>query len=187
MSGANSMLRVRINWSGLNTGFSVMHFLPAVDDQASADDAAAAVTAWLQVLDNFLRVNQTAQVDPEVLEIQVATGTTLGSFTVSESPVTGADSNDAVPNASMALVRWRTGIYVSGREIRGRTFIPGLTEASLDANGNLGTTPISAIDAGSNLLIAGDPLAIYSPTRGSAATVTQASTWSEFAVLRSRR
>jgi hypothetical protein len=178
---------VRINWTGLNTGFSVLHFLPAVDDQSSADDAAAAATAWLQVLDNFLRVNQSAQVDPEVLEIDESSGTTLGSFAVSESAVTGADSNDAVPNASMILVRWRTGVYVSGREIRGRTFIPGCTEQSVDANGNLSSTAISAIDAGSALMAAGDPLCVYSPTRGSAATVSSASTWSEFAVLRSRR
>lgn len=181
------MLRVRINWTGLNTGFSVLHFLPAADDQASADDAAAAATAWLQVLDNFLRVNQGAQVDPEVLSINVATGTTLGSFAVSEAAITGADSNDAVPNASMGLVRWRTGVYVSGREIRGRTFIPGITEQSVDANGNLSSTAISAIDAGSNLMAAGTDLCVYSPTRGSAAEVTTASTWSEFAVLRSRR
>lgn len=181
------MLRVRVNWTGLNTGFSVIHFLPAADDQASADDAAAAVTAFLQVCDNFLRVNQSAQVDPEVLSINVASGTTLASFAVSESVVTGADANDAVPNAAMALVRWRTGVYVAGREIRGRTFIPGFTENSVDANGNISSTAQSAIEAGANLMAAGTDLCVYSPTRGSAAQVTNATVWSEFAILRSRR
>lgn len=180
------MLRVRINWTGLNQGFSVLHFLDG-DDQSSADAVVSATESWVGAVDNFLRVDQAWQVDPEVLVVNPSTGQTTGVFTVATSPGTGADSGNAVPNASMILVRHRTGTYTSGRELRGRTFIPGCTATSVTTTGNVGTTAISAIDTATATLISNTQFAIYGPASGVTATVTSSSTWSEFATLRSRR
>lgn len=180
------MLRLRINWTGLNQGYSIWHFTGS-DDQTGADDAAAAAAVWLAAVDNFLSVAQGFQVDPEVLVVNPATGQTTGSFGVSSSPGTGADSNNPLPNAAMGLVRWRTGVYNDGRELRGRTFIPGITENSCDANGNLSDTARSAIAAASNDLNDTTDFCVYSPTHHMQATPTNISVWQEFAYLRSRR
>lgn len=180
------MLRVRINWTGLNTGFSVWHF-DGPDTQTGANDAAAAAATWCGAVDNFLRVNQAWAIDPEVQQVSVLTGQVEAVYTVTGGSGTGADSGDAVPNAAMILVRWRTGVFLSGRELRGRTFIPGCTETSVDANGNLGSTAIAAINTANATLISGSEFGIYSPTKNAYSDASSGSTWSEFAVLRSRR
>lgn len=180
------MLRVRINWSGLNTGFSVLHF-DEPDDQTAAEDAAAAAAVFVGAVDNFLRVDQQWAIDDEVLEVNVLTGQTEGVFTVSGASGAGADTGDAVPNAAMALIRWRTGVFLGGRELRGRTFIPGFTETSVQANGNVSDTAVQALNTAAGTLISTSEVGIYSPTKNAFADATSASTWTEFAILRSRR
>jgi hypothetical protein len=164
-----------------------MHFNPATDDQTAANDARSHVETWLQVLDNFLSVGQGATVDTEVDIINPSTGQLTGALTVTSTLITGGSADNPLPNATAGLVRWRTGSFSGGRELRGRTFIPGITEASNDANGNPSSTMLSAINAGSLALITNSALAVWSPTYGSVAPATSTSMWTEFAVLRSRR
>lgn len=181
------MLRVRVNWTGLNQGFSVMHFNPPGELQGDAQDAADAAGAFIGAVDNFLRVDQAWTIDPEVLVIDPTTGQTTGVRTVTVTPGTGADAGNAVPNASMILVRWRTGDFFNGRELRGRTFIPGATATSVQANGNLSDTAVQAINAAAATLISNSAFCIYGPTTGIVSEVDTGSTWTEFATLRSRR
>lgn len=181
------MLRVRINWTGTTPGFTVWHFLPNTDDQSAATAAASAATTFLETIDGLYRNSVTAQVDPEVLAVDVGTGNVTGVFPVTAAAQQGDSADAAVPNAAMALIRWRTGVFSSGRELRGRTFIPGLTDTSVDATGNVSAATVTAINAAAATLISSSDFAIWSPTNSSAATVTSGTTWTEFAVLRSRR
>jgi hypothetical protein len=86
------------------------------------------------------------------------------------------------------LIKWRTGIYLAGREIRGRTFIPGL-DAFTNAEGVVDTTVHDALSDDLATWLGGlsAPPLIWSRTHGDSAAVAAAEVWDQFAVLRSRR
>lgn len=178
------MNRLRINWGGLNTGFSIIH---TTGSSETAQLDADALDDFLQAIAANTTVTQTFQVDTEVEQVEPATGAITGVTSITSINRTGSNNTPPVPQAAQALVRWRTGTYVSGREIRGRTFIPGLALATSSASGELASATASAIQAAAAQLLEDSGIAIWSPTRGQVALVTSTSVWSEFAVMRSRR
>jgi hypothetical protein len=104
---------------------------------------------------------------------------------------TGANSGDAVPDASQVLVRWNTSQIVGGRFLRGRTFLPGASTAAVD-EGNVLPANVLAITTAANLLVAaaGGPGVWHRPVNGAGGefhVATSGQCWSEFAVLRQRR
>ena len=181
------MLRVRINWTGLNQGFSIFHFLPGTEDETTAQAAADAAGAWCGGVDNGLVPAQLWAIDPEVLQVNVGTGQTEGVFAVTPPDGAGSSPGTAVPNASMVLTRWRTGVFTGGRELRGRTFLPGANIAGSDDDGNINSASLAVFNAAAATLISTSDFAIWGSTTAHAATVVSGTTWSEFAVLRSRR
>lgn len=178
------MNRLRINWSGLNSGFSIIHTTGSAEtsqlDADALDDFLEAIAANTVVAQRF-------QVDTEVEQVNPATGAVTGVTSITSINRTGSNNTAPVPQAAQALVRWRTGVYVSGREIRGRTFIPGLALATSSASGELASATAAAITTAAQQLLEDSGIGIWSPTRGQIALVTSASVWSEFAVMRSRR
>lgn len=178
------MIRVRVNWTGLTQGFSVFHFS---DDLANAQTVADATSAWVADTAVVRKTTQLGQVDSEVTQINIATGETEAVATVTSSSSAGNLGGDALPNAAMVLVRWRTGVFNAGRELRGRTFIPGGAVDILDASGNLDPASIALMNTANDDLHQNTDVGIYSPTHSMFATIESSSTWSEFAVLRSRR
>lgn len=125
-------------------------------------------------------------------ELDVTTGTLTGAWT--ESTVyngAGGAGSVPVPDASQALVQWRTNTIVAGRFLRGRTFIPGLGIGHAVGGNVLGTTATAIANAGQTLAASAAVLQVWhrpiAGSGGSAAPVTTASCWSEFAVLRRRR
>lgn len=178
------MIRVRINWTGLCQGFSVLHF----DGDASQAQAAADAATDFILGTGIARVSaQLARVDPEVNIVDPSTGSTIGATTVTTTQYPGTLGTDALPQATAILFRWRTGSYVGGREVRGRTFMPGLGSENLAANGELDAGQQADLQLAADELVAATGFLIYSPTRGGQSPVTSASVWNEFAVMRSRR
>jgi hypothetical protein len=107
------------------------------------------------------------------------------------TPVTGvgAVGTDRIPPIVQALCRLRTGVFVGGREIRGRFFVPGLTEAASDATGNPTSTVLTAINGALTTLVgdANSILVVYSPTNFRIDPVVSADAWNQWATMRSRR
>lgn len=178
--------RVRTTFSGMQGSpwLSTLHF------EATAGTAQQAVTAagtfWGAV---------DALIDSEVdwtTEPDVSTFSTAGVLedVTSTTPVTGTGSSvgDALPLATQALIRLRTGNIVAGRELRGRIFVPALVEASND-NGNVLAASRTTLDTAIATLIgsANADLTIWSRTHTLTAAVQTGSTWTQFAQLRSRR
>lgn len=107
--------------------------------------------------------------------------------------VTGPGGSAAQPvaDATQALVRWKTGLVVRGRILKGRTYIPGLISTEV-LNGNLKASSLANFQARANTLAnAAVGFSIWSRPldggAGSSALVSSATVWGELAVLRGRR
>ena len=184
------MLRVTTRWTGVQgTPYWSTHYFGGVTEADATAAAAAVVNFWqdcAQVIVNLL----TPTIQPEVELVETATGQTSGVFTVPTDEAPPTASGTPLPWANQGLLRWRTGVFIGGREIRGRTFIPGPTEDN-NTQGDVppGYTNITNL-AASNLITAGagaGSLVVYSRTHAQAAVVQSASTWDQWAVTRSRR
>jgi hypothetical protein len=182
------MFRVKTVLSGPSgqPGLSTMHFTGA-STQATVDAAVAAVGVFWGAVDAYMHTTQNWATEAEVMELSLA-GVPTAVWQGSVQSGSGASAGEIVPFATQGLIRWRTGDFTFGRELRGRTFIPGTTIDTW-TNGTIGTTPESVWNAAAATLIAGTTavLVVWSPTHDFVADVTAASAWREAAVLTSRR
>lgn len=191
-----SMYRVQTSFTGAPVtggGLNTLYF-EAGGGLTAADAHDAVVDFWTLcagAIDSELAMT----VLGEIAVIDEATGTLTGVESATPVVVAGGASGDALPLATQGLIRWRTGEFVNGREVRGRTFVPGPVEVL-----STGGRPESSYVGGLNTAAAGliaettaalliwhrpGPNAVLEP--GSSHPVLTGSTWSEWAVLRSRR
>lgn len=143
---------------------------------------------WLSLAD-FIQSAVTITISGDVQVVDPLTGLTTGQFTFEDNVVEGSGTGSAAPSLQ-GLIRWRTGDYTNGREIRGRTFVPWLAEGVSQAGRPSAGFLTDATAAAEQLLedsAAYGGAIVYSQTHREIATIQTASVWSEFAVLRSRR
>lgn len=166
------------------------YYLTGYFDQAGGT-AQQAATDWATFVSTvplsystpyrYESINTVDIVDP-------GTGDLLGISAVTVGSVQFTGSGDPLPPATTLLCGWRTGVYVGGREIRGRTNISRLAETTSDAG-----APNSAIladyQARITALLASNnsTFVVYSRTQGQWAEVTQGYVGNKWAILRSRR
>lgn len=177
--------RITTVWSGRPglPGTTTLYFH---ENSHTAADQVDAVKAFWNSLKNNIVTGVNLTVDGTVEIVESDTGDIVGTDATGHGGViVGTDSADPLPPSVQGLIQWRTGVYVGGREIRGRTFIGCLTETS---NTN-GVPPSGTIAAwtGYATTMLGSALAVYSPTKHQWASVASGNAWGQFAVLRSRR
>jgi len=168
------------------TGLSTMYF--ETGGGLLAEDAADAVVGFWNDCKTAIVNDLTMSTETSVYVIDGPTGQPTGVETVTGGSISGTSSSDPAAWAQQGLIEWRTGNFIDGREIRGRTFIPG---PSYDLGGNGVPTSLyksklqTAIDnfLGNGLI----HFQVYSRTHHLAAEVVAASIWPKWAVLRSRR
>lgn len=183
------MLRVTTQHTGPAAGFTVWHFDGTLAAPAAAQDAADAAAAFWNTIRPLVTNDQTMTVLPEVAEVNVGTGQTEGVAATTTTPAIGTSTADQIPQAAHALVRWRTGLFFAGRELRGRTFIPGLGTASNGPSGEVILATRTSLNAAATTLLS-DPDAdfgVWSQKNAAFATASTGLTWTEWAVMRSRR
>lgn len=160
----------------------------------SAAQAVTTVSTFWGAVDNVMGTAAQWRTEPDVSLIDATNGHLTG--VVATTPGTGAGglAADLVPIVSQGLVRWRTGQIVGDRELRGRTFIPALTETANSANGDLAAATNATILAAANAYIADAnsiPHIWHRPdpgaSNGTSAAVLTASVWNLWATMRSRR
>lgn len=182
------MWRVRTVLTGL-AGSPYLNTFYFDDDSAqTAQDAADAVGAFWTAVDAFLPNTLSWSTEAAVDQLGVD-GVLTGSTPTSTSNGTGAINAVLHNPATQALVRWNTGQFLGGRELRGRTYIPGMSNSTNTSSGTPDPTFTAAVDAAAEGLIS-DPnseLLVWSKRWSSSATVAAASVWNQWAVLRSRR
>jgi hypothetical protein len=185
-------LRTRVQITGMSGGpaLSTMYWLG--ETQGDAEAAIAAVAAGWSALEANLANDIAWSTEPDVDTID-AQGVLTGSFQVAVESGAGTSVNDPLAWATQGLLRWGTGVIRNGREVRGRTYLPGFTEAD-NVNGAPAPSAITVMQAAvaGFLPATGAVMVIWarpSPdlTTGQFAPVQGGSPWNRWAVLRSRR
>src|SRR3990172_6405745 len=85
--------------------------------------AQAAADSWRAMISGGVSTYTAPLIfDPitEVQKVLATTGDLVGLVSVSVAAQTFTGAGDPLPPATSLLLRWRTGEYVGGREIRGR-------------------------------------------------------------------
>lgn len=184
-----SILRLRTEIVGPQGSpyVSTQYFTGSTDSEAS--DAADAVAAFFGSLDAKWPNTYSWNVLPFVDVINDATGALVAVVnTGGGNSGTGAASDDLAPFATQGLLQLSTGTVVGGRLLRGRVFLPGVTEFDTAA-GKPTSSYVTAVNTAYSALVGVLPntLRVWSRKHGTSALVTAASAWSQWAVLRSRR
>lgn len=156
----------------------------------TADDAATAQHQFLtQGIAGNVLAPATWYTEPDVPVYDSATGQIVRMESWTGAGLTGTNVSEAVPQAAQLLVRWNTGVYVNGRQVKGHTNIPRLPEQDNAGNGTVQPVAMTTWQGRAISLIA-DPdctLVVYSRKTGTFEPVTVPAIWNQWAILRSRR
>lgn len=129
-------------------------------------------------------------VEDAVVIIEDTTGEIVGAGTGEGGGGSGQSGMDPVPYATQLQINWLTGVYLGGRQLRGKTYVPGLTESSYTL-GLVSAGARTIVQGAADELIgsggANGAFRVYSPTRGTSAVIDSATIPNKPAVLRSRR
>lgn len=118
-----------------------------VGGAALATEALARVRACFNSLAGLIVAGSTIAFDTSVVQLNPTTGQATAAFTgAAPAAVTFTGSGDPLPFQTQALVRYGTGVFVRGRRLIGRTFVPGLLESSSTS----GIGPSSALQTSLN-------------------------------------
>jgi hypothetical protein len=182
------MWRVRtIFTTGTGVPYLATMFLDDVGG-LTASDANAGVGAFWTALNAVMGTAYNWGTDANVDTVNPVTGQLTGITPV--TPVTGVGINgaDELPQATQGLVEWRTGVFLGGREVRGKTFIPGVC-MNATYLGKPTTSYKNALQAAATTYASGTLFnpGVFSRRNGSFSPIAQSTVWTKFAVLRSRR
>lgn len=152
----------------------------------------AAIDAWHQFCtdaESARPVNAQYTTLGEVALVDPVSGDTVGVEQGVDRVYVGSTVADILPRQTQLLVRWRTGQYIDGREVRGRTFMPLQFEAVNSAQGNPQADHRAGVQSRINTLINSSTLnlCVWSKKNGVWYDATSGSVWDQWATLRSRR
>jgi hypothetical protein len=183
------MLRVRTVFTGVAGTPWYNNLFFTGTDSLSADAAVDAAGDFWEAVDVVISDQVDWATEAEVLVIDESTGQATDAFTVTPIVGTGEAGTDIMPRALQALCRLQTGVFIGGRRLSGRIFIPGTTEGGWTGGVLIpGNVTLITAAATTNLIgHATSQVGVYSRKNGVFFAATSASTWNEGAVLRSRR
>ena len=186
-----NLYRVRTGITGVTGSpwLSTSFFLTAgaSGTQVEADAAVAKVGTFWSVVDGSMHTSLTWSTEAQVAELTLG-GTLVGGWATTPATGTGATGGDILPFATQELMRLLTGSFLNGRQLRGRIFIPGLTETASVAGVPAVATLAAHVAAANTMAAATDPrLAVWSRVNAAASAVASVTGLTQWAVLRSRR
>jgi hypothetical protein len=183
------MLELQVDITGPGViGPSVMLTHWAGTDQTSADAARTQMAAFLAAIKTRVTPAVTFTLADNVQVLDVTTGEPTANLTGSThyDPYVGSAAGDALPQAVQGLLHLRTGVYIGGREVRGRINIPGCSEGDSTAGIPTAVALGNYNTAAANLL-SGAGFGVWSRTHGVLEDVISIAAGTKWAVLRSRR
>lgn len=186
--------RPQLNPGGSNPGFCTFH--GRSNDPVPANLAAAALAGLARKfwddMKSLMPPTSVWSFPGEALDLNTSTGVLEDVYTFTPpASVTGTGSGNVAAPAG-ARVEWRTDAIVSGRRLRGRTFVVPLTTACYEANGSLAAGIMATINSAATAFrddsfFTDVSPTIWSRTHGIQADITSHILPDEVAVLRSRR
>lgn len=188
-------------------GISEMYF--DAGGGALVADAVDCVRDFYDALKAIMHSSTVFTISGVVETVNEVTGDVTAAGSTTGTSVTGTSATDPAPGSTQGLIQWRTGVYSDGRELRGRTFLPGMLSGR-SSNGIPDATALTAM-AAAVAAVTGhtasaqvwrrprlEALALGSPGQpgyrpahdarvGSMADIVTGTPWTKWAVLRSRR
>ena len=182
----SNLKRIHVLYEGA-AGLPGTNTIYGHENGTSAADQVAAVLAFYTSMGPSINSSMTVTVDSIVDIVDSTTGLTTGQDdTGAGGTVDCSSSTDALPTATALLVQWRTGTFFTGRELRGRIFIAGMTEGN-STGGKPDASSLAVWQPFVDTLLDDGQLAVYSPTKHQWASISSGTIWTEWAVMRSRR
>lgn len=163
---------------------------------SSAGGAQSASEAWHTFITgsttgtaNGFPLGSQVRTEPEVQSVNPVDGAILGIAVAPAIVQSGANPGQRLPPSNQILVRWRTGVYIDRREVRGRTNLPCGFEEDSTADGTLPVELQLAYGVRALGLVGNEAArhVIWSKKNGAWQETTTASVWGQFSILRSRR
>lgn len=178
--------QMRIRWGGLGHSpkYSILNYGLSNDQDLNAE----AFNDFLTTIKFAFAGGMTWTFEKEIRVLSEADGHLIELQELANPP-SGAQTGGTqqLADATQMLLQWRTGVIVSGRQLRGRTFLPGIAQSEI-ANGNVRESSRTAVqDALATLIGTGHAPAVWSRKHGTVAEAVSADVWNEFAVQRRRR
>lgn len=185
------MRRIRTVWSGVaGTPWYSNHYF-AFSPGTVQLTLDAVEDFWIAV--NGAICNEVFwQIESDVAVVDEATGDITSIETGTGGGGQGANTNDPLPWATQGLINWLTGQFSNGRQVRGKTYVPGLCEDGNTTGGVMSSGLQTTIQGAADGLIAdadsgGFNLQVYTRVNTGDVEVASASVPTKWAVLRSRR
>jgi len=147
--------RWRTTWSGFAGAPGISTFYG--DNAESGPDQKAAIAAFWAAIEPYVPHSVTLTLLGNGDVVDDISGDVTGVFSEgSDSAVVGGNSGYVMAPAG-ALVQWLTGVYLRGRQLRGKTFLVPLGATEFTDTGALSASVAAAIQsAGTTMLAAGD-------------------------------
>ena len=177
--------RVRVGWSGWpgGPGVSTFHF------QTDATPPLADLRTLFAQIANYVASGIVLQVENVGQVIESTTMKAVAGWTGPvQAPLTASGGvNFAAPCGG--YIQWKSGVFVGGRESRGKTFMVPLATAWYDAQGTIHPTAKTAIDGAVTTFLAAGGSAMRIVNRGQFGftSVSSGSVVDRAVVLTSRR
>lgn len=122
-------------------------------DTATATEALARVRACLNSAAALIASGSSVAFDTNVEILDAATGTLINAASgATPAAVVFSATGDIMPGLVQGLARFNTGTFFAGRAVRGRMFLPGLTEILSQSPGVPTASYISGWNAALGLL-----------------------------------
>lgn len=182
------LFRSRVQFTGSTGGAGVSTCYFAQAGSTTAQDASDAHGDFFSRIKGRISSEIRMTIDPEVLLINTTSGSPIDAFAVTNRTFLGEDGGDPLPWQTQALVKFQTGVFLAGRRLVGRLFVPGICEGS-NTNGVPNSGFLSDLVSSADLLAldVSNPLWVYSPTHHQARVASGVTLPTRWASLRSRR
>lgn len=182
-----AVMRIRSVGTGVaGAPYLSTHYFGGETDQAS--EAVEKVADFWSALASMQVTGLSWSIGGVIDVIDPVSGDIQETVTGPTETVNASGGAAAAAWATQGLIRWRTGVYVGGRQIQGKTYLPAMLASQIVGGRPSSNVITAANNAVSALLAPGLVVAaVWSRKNGAMAEIQSGSPWTEFAVLRSRR
>lgn len=184
-----AILRLATTWTGsAGSPYFTESYFNGAGDATHASACVSALWTLYGSLATYIDDNLVESISGDAEKIDVMTGQIIGMVPVTGAVNGGSATGDALPTLVQGLARFGTGVYVNGRALRGRMFLPGMMEANNTVDGRpaAGMTGTMNTHFATYIASSANPC-VYSKTHKVFADITSATLSSKWAFLKTRR